>query len=409
MSTYPVVYEQNPPVERSRLTVFFRFIMVIPQLIWAMLLRHRRVRRGLLRVVRDPLHRPLPGRDVRVRRRLPALLDARQRATRYLVIDEYPPFDGAEHPEYPVGVNIAPPPEKPQPADDVLPRHPVDPGLHHHVRLHSSGSRSSRSRSGSSPSSPARPRRASPRPCASRWRTSPRVDAYCAAAHRRLAPVRGLIAVPGSPRVPARRPILSDVSIVLQEDHGAVRHVVLNRPEKRNALNTELILGARRGAARGRRGRRGALRRRARRGHDVLQRDGHRRPRGDRRGPRVAARVARADPRDLEPLRAHGQADDRADPRRLPRRRGRARAGLRPARRRRRRGHRPRRDARRPDARPRRLLAAAGDRRPRPREGAHHVLEVRRRHRGRADRARQPRRARSTSSTPRPTCSSASC
>jgi enoyl-CoA hydratase/carnithine racemase len=31
------------------------------------------------------------------------------------------------------------------------------------------------------------------------------------------------------------------MSIVLQEDRGAVRHVVLNRPQKRNALNTELI------------------------------------------------------------------------------------------------------------------------------------------------------------------------
>jgi enoyl-CoA hydratase/carnithine racemase len=31
------------------------------------------------------------------------------------------------------------------------------------------------------------------------------------------------------------------MSIVLQEDRGAVRHVVLNRPEKRNALSTELI------------------------------------------------------------------------------------------------------------------------------------------------------------------------
>jgi enoyl-CoA hydratase/carnithine racemase len=35
------------------------------------------------------------------------------------------------------------------------------------------------------------------------------------------------------------------MSIVLTEDHGAVRHVVLNRPEKRNALNDELILGIR--------------------------------------------------------------------------------------------------------------------------------------------------------------------
>ncbi len=32
------------------------------------------------------------------------------------------------------------------------------------------------------------------------------------------------------------------MSLVLQEDRGAVRHVVLNRPEKRNALNAELIL-----------------------------------------------------------------------------------------------------------------------------------------------------------------------
>src|ERR687884_85680 len=35
------------------------------------------------------------------------------------------------------------------------------------------------------------------------------------------------------------------MSIVLTEDRGAVRHVVLNRPEKRNALNDELILALR--------------------------------------------------------------------------------------------------------------------------------------------------------------------
>jgi enoyl-CoA hydratase/carnithine racemase len=35
------------------------------------------------------------------------------------------------------------------------------------------------------------------------------------------------------------------MSIVETEDRGAVRHVVLNRPEKRNALNDEIVLGLR--------------------------------------------------------------------------------------------------------------------------------------------------------------------
>jgi hypothetical protein len=35
MSAYPVVYQQTPVIERSRLTVFLRFIMVIPHLIWS--------------------------------------------------------------------------------------------------------------------------------------------------------------------------------------------------------------------------------------------------------------------------------------------------------------------------------------------------------------------------------------
>jgi enoyl-CoA hydratase/carnithine racemase len=32
------------------------------------------------------------------------------------------------------------------------------------------------------------------------------------------------------------------MTLVISEDHGAVRHVVLNRPEKRNAFNEELVL-----------------------------------------------------------------------------------------------------------------------------------------------------------------------
>ena len=39
----------------------------------------------------------------------------------------------------------------------------------------------------------------------------------------------------------------------ITEDHGPVRHVVLNRPEKRNAMSQALLRGARRRAARGRR------------------------------------------------------------------------------------------------------------------------------------------------------------
>jgi hypothetical protein len=111
MSTYPVVYEQTPPVERSRLTVFFRIFMVIPQLIWAFfygigayvvvfcawfaILFTGRYPAGMYEFVAGFLR-----------------YLTRLNGYTYLIADEYPPFDGGEHPDYAVKANVAPPPEK---------------------------------------------------------------------------------------------------------------------------------------------------------------------------------------------------------------------------------------------------------------------------------------------------------
>ncbi len=54
-----------------------------------------------------------------------------------------------------------------------------------------------------------------------------------------MAPARGLTAPAGAPADLSS----AGMSLVLQEDHGPVRHIVLNRPQKRNALNAELIEG----------------------------------------------------------------------------------------------------------------------------------------------------------------------
>ena len=108
MSTYPVVYDHTPAIDRSRLTVFFRFIMVIPHLIWSMfyglaafvvvfiawfaILFSGRYPAGMYDFVAG---------YVRFYMRLLGYM--------YLVTDEFPPFDGGEHPQYPVRVAIPPP------------------------------------------------------------------------------------------------------------------------------------------------------------------------------------------------------------------------------------------------------------------------------------------------------------
>lgn len=108
MSTYPVVYHQTPAIERNRLTVFFRYIMVIPHLIWSFiygLAAHVAVFIAWFVIVftghySEPIYRFVAG----YARFLTRLVGYMQ-----LVTDKFPPFDGAEHPEYPVTLTIPPP------------------------------------------------------------------------------------------------------------------------------------------------------------------------------------------------------------------------------------------------------------------------------------------------------------
>ena len=108
MSTYPIAYEQHPPLERSRLTVFFRFLTVIPHLLWACLY-------GIAFFVVQII----AWFAIVFTGRFPqGLYDFTAGYLRFytrvcayclLIVDEYPPFDGAEHPGYPIRTHIAPP------------------------------------------------------------------------------------------------------------------------------------------------------------------------------------------------------------------------------------------------------------------------------------------------------------
>jgi hypothetical protein len=104
---YPVGYEADFAEERSRLTTFFRYFMVIPLMLvgifyviglyvvaivaWFALLFTARYPEGMYR---------FNSRVVRWLTRVTAYYD--------LLTDKYPPFDLDEHPDYPVRVPIAP-------------------------------------------------------------------------------------------------------------------------------------------------------------------------------------------------------------------------------------------------------------------------------------------------------------
>lgn len=108
MSTYPVAYHQtSAPLERNRLTVLLRFIMVIPHVVWSIFyglaagagvsvawfatVFTGRYPQGLYDFVTGYLR-----------------YSTRLYAYMYLVTDEFPPFDGREHLEYPVTASIPP-------------------------------------------------------------------------------------------------------------------------------------------------------------------------------------------------------------------------------------------------------------------------------------------------------------
>lgn len=107
---YPVGYEVDFVEQRSRLTTFFRYFMVIPLMIvgifyvFGMYLAALGAWFGLMFTGRYPagLYR-FNSRVVRWASRVTAYYD--------LLTDQYPPFDLEEHPEYPVRVPIAPPQE----------------------------------------------------------------------------------------------------------------------------------------------------------------------------------------------------------------------------------------------------------------------------------------------------------
>lgn len=111
MSAYPIEYIQNPPVKRSRLSVFFRWLLVIPHVIWSYFYGIGAffvaivAWFALLFTGRYPagMYRFMSG-YVRFLTRYYAYL--------LVIVDQFPPFDGGEHPEYPTRVQIASPAAK---------------------------------------------------------------------------------------------------------------------------------------------------------------------------------------------------------------------------------------------------------------------------------------------------------
>lgn len=111
MSPHPIGFAADYALERSRLTVFFRYFMLLPLLLV-----------GILYTLALIVTWPLAGLAVLFTARYPAGLyrfnggvlrfTTRVNAYGALLTDAYPPFGTGEEPGYPVRLTIGPPAER---------------------------------------------------------------------------------------------------------------------------------------------------------------------------------------------------------------------------------------------------------------------------------------------------------
>src|SRR3954468_2026192 len=103
MSSYPVGYEADYVEERSRLTTFFRYLMAIPVMIvmyvYGIGLLFSWLISGLVLLFTAKYPEGLYTFNSNALRFM-----TRLNGYTMLLTDQYPPFDLAEHPEYPVRV-----------------------------------------------------------------------------------------------------------------------------------------------------------------------------------------------------------------------------------------------------------------------------------------------------------------
>ena len=148
---HPIHLVVTDDLQRSRLTVFFRLLLVIPHFVWLAALGHRRLVRGPRRLVRRHLHGPRAGRAARLHRVVPALPDPRLR----VLLDRGGPVPGVQRRRRLSDRRRDRAADEAEPAHDLLPAAARDPGLHRPLRARVRRPASSRSSPGSTRCSPA--------------------------------------------------------------------------------------------------------------------------------------------------------------------------------------------------------------------------------------------------------------